>query len=638
LSIPVRTARNRRLLVCASTALGLWAALLAAQPVRAADEPTIDELGRLSLEELSDIPISSVSKREEPLSQAPAAIFVITREDIRRSGAGTLPEALRLAPNVDVARIGSAAYTISARGFNSPEAGNKLLVLIDGRSVYTPLASTVFWESLDIVLADVERIEVISGPGGTLWGANAVNGVINIITRNANATQGLLAEGGLGDHERQLSVRYGGRLGDNAAIRIFGQARNADLGGSGLTSTSAPFDALNAGFRADGTWGTSSYTVQGDIYRNTLEYLDQTLTGGNLLGRWRRELGNASSLEVQAYYDEARRKYAVASDALQTFDVQAQHDLPTHGRHDLIWGGEYRVWRSEFDSLVGLGFVEPAATLHLGSLFVQDDVELAPPLKLTLGMKLEYNSYSGLDYLPTARLAWQANDRTLFWTGVSRAVRTPSRIDRELSGGGFLGPSPDFDPETLIAFEAGYRGRPTANLSLSVSAFYNVYDKLRTSELTNGGVPLVLANGLGGHTYGIEAWATYAVAPWWQLSAGAATLEKDLEVDPGHVDLSGLQAAGQDPSYRAQLRSRMNLGDRMELDVGLRSVGRVSVSNVPAYVEAEARFGWRLTDTVELSLAGFNLLHEDHLESSDPPNNPATLIPRGIFLTLRWEG
>ena len=628
--------RRRRLFAAASlVCLGL--AGLAAPQARAAEAPSVRDLGQLSLEELTDVQVSSVSKRDEPLSHAAASVYVITREDIRRSGAVSLAEALRLAPNLDVERVNTSQYTITARGFNSPESANKLLVLIDGRSVYTPLASTVFWESLGVALGNVERIEVISGPGGTLWGANAVNGVINVITRKASDTQGIMVDAGIGSDDRSATVRYGGHIGANAAFRIYGQLRRNDLGGEGPLAADSPFNAAQAGFRFDSSGSADSVTLQGDIYHNHADLLDTTLQGGNILGRWRRELSDRSALELQAYYDQASRSYLVASDSLRTFDVQAQLTTSLGERHKLVFGGDYRLWRSEFDSFVGFYFLQPKSSLSLGSVFVQDEIALRSDLTLTLGMKLEDNSYSGLDYLPTARLGWQIDDRNLAWVSASRAVRTPSRIDRELQGFGFLAPSPDFASEQLTAYEIGYRSQPTANLSFSISGFYNVYDKLRTAELTGGALPGGLYNSLGGHTYGVEAWAKYAAASWWRLSAGVATLEKDLEVDPGHIDLSHMQEAGQDPSYHATLRSEMNLGDRIEFDAALRSVGRIRPSNVPAYVEADARIGLRVTDQLQVSLNGYNLLHDSHVEVIDTATSPVTPIPRAVYLSLRWD-
>ncbi|WP_158284636.1 TonB-dependent receptor [Azospirillum sp. TSO35-2] len=599
---------------------------------------TVEDLSTLSIEELGSVKVTSISKRPEPLSDAAAAVYVITAEDIRRSGATSLPEALRLAPNLEVARLNSAGYSVSARGFNSPEAANKLLVLVDGRSVYSPVASTVFWEAVNVPLADVERIEVVSGPGGTLWGANAVNGVVNVITRPAGATQGGLVELGYGTRERTGTLRYGTRVGDTA---LRGYITGFDRGSSHALApddrTTDDFGGSQAGFRFDGAGngGADRYTLQGDLYRNHTDWLDTTLRGGNLLGRWTRTLDAGSSLQVQAYYDRQDRDYLVATDDLQTFDLQAQHNLTVGDRHQVVWGAQYRLWRSAFRSLVNFRFPDEQATISLGSLFAQDEIALSPGLKLTLGMKAEYNSYSGLDLLPNLRLAWRVADGHLLWTAVSRSVRTPSRVDRELSAPGLLDPAPEFRSERLTAYELGYRGQPSANSSLSLSGFYNVYDDLRTVNLTNGGLPLMLRNDMEGTTYGVEAWARYSLTNWWTLHAGGNWLHKNLRLKPGASDLSNFQAAGQDPAYQLQLRSQMTLTPEVEFDATLRRVGRVAASNVPAYTEADLHVGWHVTPSVELALFGRNLLHARHLEGYDPSNNPPRGIGRTIYTRLR---
>nr|WP_295829090.1 TonB-dependent receptor [uncultured Azospirillum sp.] len=616
------------------------AALSLALIPHAAPAQTVEDLSTLSIEELGAIKVTSISKRPEPLNDAAASVFVITAEDIRRSGATSLPEALRLAPNLEVAQLNSAAYTVTARGFNSPESANKLQVMIDGRSVYSPVASTVFWEAVNVPLSEIERIEVVSGPGGTLWGANAVNGVVNVITKTAGASQGGFAEVGAGSGERNGTLRYGVKAGDGQmALRGYltgfdRRSSHAVTPGDGSTDA---FDGSQAGFRMDGTAadGAASYTLQGDLYRNHTDWLDTTLHGGNLLGRWTHKLDGGSSVQLQAYYDQQNRDYLVATDRLQTFDVQAQHNVALGTRHQLVWGAQYRVWRSSFRSLVAFGFPDEETTISLGSLFAQDEVTLAPKLKLTVGMKAEHNSYSGFDLLPNLRLAWRLSDSHMLWTAVSRSVRTPSRVDRELSGAGILAPSPDFRSERLTAYEIGYRGQPTANSRLALSAFYNVYDDLRTTSLTNGGLPIMLRNDMEGSTYGIEGWGGYGLTSWWTLHAGANWLHKNLRLKPGATDLSKFQSAGQDPAYQLQLRSRMNLTPEVEFDATLRRVGRVAVSNVPAYTEADLHLGWQVTPALDLSLFGRNLLHARHLEAYDPSNNAPRAIGRSIYARLR---
>ncbi|PWC90975.1 hypothetical protein TSH100_02290 [Azospirillum sp. TSH100] len=614
----------------------LWL-LLAPQ---AAPAQTVEDLSTLSIEELGAIKVTSISRRPEPLSDAAAAVYVITAEDIRRSGATSLPEALRLAPNLEVARLNTAGYTVTARGFNSPESSNKLQVMVDGRSVYSPVASTVFWEAVNVPLSEIERIEVVSGPGGTLWGANAVNGVVNVITRSAGDSTGGFAEIGAGSGERNGTLRHGVKTADGKmALRgyLTGFDRRSSFAVTRGDASTDAFDGSQAGFRLDGTvaGGAASYTLQGDLYRNHTEWLDTTLHGGNLLGRWTHKLGDGSSVQLQTYYDQQNRDYLVATDRVQTFDVQAQHNVALGSRHQLVWGAQYRVWQSAFRSLVAFGFPDEDKTISLGSLFAQDEVTLAPKLKLTVGMKAEHNSYSGFDLLPNLRLAWRLSDAHMLWTAVSRSVRTPSRVDRELSGGGILAPSPDFRSERLTAYEIGYRGQPTANSRVALSAFYNVYDDLRTTSLTNGGLPIMLRNDMEGSTYGVEGWGSYGVAGWWTLQAGANWLHKSLRLKPGANDLSNFQAAGQDPAYQLQLRSRMNLTPEVEFDATLRRVGRIAVSNVPAYTEADLHLGWHVTPALELSLFGRNLLHARHLEAYDPSNTTPRAIGRSVYARMR---
>ena len=640
---------SSRLTMYAGAVAAVLAGALLAPAARAAEAATVDgkgveDLRNLSIEELANLKVTSVAKRAEPISEAPAAVYVITREDIRRSGATSLPEILRLAPNLEVAQINGYYYAITARGFNSFEASNKLLVLIDGRSVYSPVHSGVFWENLDVMASDIERIEVVSGPAGTLWGANTVNGVINITTRHSADTQGPLIEAVAGNQERSASARVGGKIGDLATFRVYATSFHREgLPKAPGDPSSDAFRGNQAGFRVDGQHDADTLTLTGDAYANKVETPGgEQLSGENINARWSRQLSPTSSLSVEAYYDMFRRSITgVFFDHLQTFDVQAQQNLSFGERHQFVWGAGIRRWRDDFDVTGPFGFLEPRKNLDLANIFAQDEIALRPDLKLTLGLKLENNNYSGSDWMPNARLAWTVDSQTLLWGAVSRGVRTPSRIDRELQGLGILVPSDGFRSETVVAYELGYRGRPTTNTTLSVSAFYNVYDDLRTDELTGGGFPLILANGLKGDTYGVEVWGSWAVTDWWRLKGGFNTLKKDLRLKPGHSDVSSYQEAGTDPNYQAQVRSQMNLADSWTLDVALRDVGRVrqpatGVQLVKAYAEADARIGWRLRDDLELSLAGFNLLNPRHLEINDTSTAPLRWIPRTYYLSLRW--
>jgi iron complex outermembrane recepter protein len=380
--------------------------------------------------------------------------------------------------------------------------------------------------------------------------------------------------------------------------------------------------------------------VQGDLYENLIDTPDGRLQGGNILGRWTKLLGAGSSLQVQSYFDrQERHNPGVLSDT-NTFDIQAQHDVKLGTAHEIVWGGGERVVRDRFENTIGptnpFVLLPPAETLTLTNLFAQDTIALRPDLKLTLGSKFEYNSFSGFEYLPSGRLGWQASPTDFFWSSISRVVRTPSRLDRELQAPGITVPAPDFRSEKLIAYEAGYRARPLPQASLSVSLFYNQYDDLRTTSLSpSGGFPVTLANGLAGDTYGVEVWGDYNVTPWWRLSPGFQLLRKRLHLKPGATDISGIQtSAGQDPGHQAFLRSYMNLSDDLDLFVGLRQIGSLGGVAVPAYFEADVRLSWRVTPGVELSVAGLNLVHDHHPEASTPPQLE---IPRSVYASVRWS-
>jgi iron complex outermembrane receptor protein len=616
------------------------------------------DFNSLSIEELANIDVSSVSKADQPLSEAAAAIYVITHDDIIRSGATRLPEMLRLAPNLQVAQVTAASYAISARGFNGTAAG-KLLVLIDGRSIYSPFFSGVFWDMHDVPPDNIERIEVISGPGATLWGANAVNGVINIITRNSKDTRG----GGLsvsgGRENRRASLQYGGTLGEALTYRLY--AETADHDHDVTTSGQDTRDGWRqsqAGFRVDWAPGRDLLTLQGDIYGGSEQQVlvdTQVVTGHNLTARWTRQLDERSSLQVQAYYDYLeRRTPGVFGDFLHTYDLEVQHSFKLGDAHEIVWGGGYRRTEDRFPIVPGNISAAPSAqffspesrSLDFGDLFAQDTVTLSPELKLTVGLKMESDPYSGLDALPSVRLSWKANDAALLWAAVSRAVRAPSRLDRDfhqvLGSIDLITPG-SFEPEELVAYELGYRGQPTARSSLSVSAFYNVYDKLRTFERPpNAPAPITIANQMEGETYGIEAWGAYQIRDWWRVSAGANWLHADLRFKPGSSRLGGFSIAGNDPKYQASLRSSMALAKSGSLDLQLRRVGALPAPASPAYTELNGRFAWGLTDALELAIVGVNLLHDHHPEFGDAISNvqigaAGVETARSVSVDVTWR-
>ena len=588
-------------------------------------------LADMSLEELANLEVTSVSRRAERLADAPAALYVITGEDIRRAGATSLPEALRLAPNLEVARIDARQYAISARGFNN-SIGNKLLVLIDGRTVYTPLFSGVFWDAQDTLLEDVERIEVISGPGATLWGANAVNGVINVITRSAADTRGTLAEAGAGNKERGMSARHGFDLA-GGAMRIYAKTFDRDHTAHGDGSAVRDeWHNAQGGFRGD--WG--GLTLQGDLYKGSIQQAvgdDTTFSGGNLLVRVTRE-----RLRLQAYYDNTQRDIPRSfGERLNTFDAEMQHSFEPTAHQLVTWGAGHRRAYDHVNNSAALAFLPDKTTLRWTNVFAQDEIALASRWRLTLGAKLESNVYTGTEALPSARLAWKPSEQSLVWSAASRAVRAPSRLDRDFFVPGnppfVLAGGPDFRSEIAKVYELGYRAQASARLSYSVTGFYADYEHLRSVERT--GTVFVLGNKMEGHGKGIEAWGTAQASRAWRLSAGALFLDQDLHLAPGSTDTTGVAAAGNDPKHQFSLRSSLDLAANQHFDVMARYVSALPNPAVPAYTAVDARYAWQPHRELELSVTAQNLFDPWHSEFGAAPARSE--IGRGVFLKARWS-
>ena len=607
---------------------------------------SVEDLRNMSIDQLATVDVTSATKIQQPLTDAPAAIYVITHDAIVRSGAATVPEMLRLAPNLQVKQTAASQYVITARGFSGNSDAqnfqNKLLVLIDGRSVYSPLFSGVYWDMQDVVAEDVDRIEVISGPGATLWGANAVNGVINIITRKAGETQGALVDAGGGNLARTAVVRYGGMAGDSLAWRVYAKAYN---GADTITAAGARatdnWSRPQGGFRLD--WSPSASdaaTLQGDISKGTEAQGaagDETFNARNVLGRWTRTGADGSSLQVQAYYDYAERGTARTSGrfALNTWDIDLQQSLMLGMRNHLVWGGGARTTRYTIDSSGGLSFSPPSRTLSLSNIFVQDSLTITPQTTLILGLKAENDPYSGITLLPSVRATYKPSDTTLLWAAASRAIRSPTPFDRDvvetLGNVVFLNGVSSFEPEKLTAYELGARVLTTSRATFSISTFYNAYDGLRSIEATPVTfTPLHWGNGMYGDTRGAEVWGDYQARPWWRLSASWTYLSEDLRFRPSSSGLLGVSQAGDDPKQQASLRSSMDLGDKVTFDADLRYVSALPDPAVPSYTELNARLGWNLTDKVQLSVSGFNLLQASHVES--PKGNP---VPRSVFAELK---
>ncbi|WP_276501777.1 TonB-dependent receptor plug domain-containing protein [Terrimonas pollutisoli] len=585
-------------------------------------------LKKLSLEELMDIEVMSVSKRPEKLTEVASAIQVITQKDIRASGARTLAEALRLAPNLQVAQVNSSEWAISARGFNNVLA-NKLLVLIDGRTIYTPLYAGVFWDVQNLLLEDVDRIEVISGPGGTLWGANAVNGVINIITKSAADTKGFFAEAAAGSNLPGLgSLRYGGKIGKNLFYRVFGTGfkMGSVLDTNGVKANDE-WTMFKAGSRFD--WEASekdklSLQVNWHTGRPDPDANDTAViaNGDNIVARWNRALKANAALQLQVYYDHTFRDFGSEfTEDLKTFDIDWQNRYPLGKRHILTYGLGFRFMDHSFTNHELAAFLPAHKKLYLYNIFVQDEMTISNFLRLTIGSKIEHNSYTGFEYQPNARFTWTPESNQTIWAAVSRAVRTPARIDREF----FIYSAPNiprivtndnFVSETLMAYELGWRSQPFENLSFSLATFYNVYDKIRSIEPgpPPSNFPVTLGNGVKGKSYGIEASATYQLTDWWSLRGGYTFLKKDLSVKAGSKDLNKASAESNDPRHQFLIQSTMDLPGGIETGVVIRYIDKLPKPHVPGYTGLDLRIGWKLSKAIELSVVGQNLLDKRHIE------------------------
>ncbi len=627
-------------LITVSTAV--WAI-----PARAQQRDSVEALKRLSLDQLMNIEVMSVSRRPEHLFETPSAIQVITQDDIRRSGATSLPEALRLASNLQVAQVDARQWAISARGFNSTSA-NKLLVLIDGRTVYTPLFSGVFWDVQDVLLSDVDRIEVISGPGATLWGANAVNGVINVITKDAKETGGLLVTGGGGSELRGLgSARYGGGLGAHANYRIYGKAfsRDPTLLPNGQDAADG-WHAGQGGFRLD--WEASAgdrLSLLSDWYGGRIAQPSPghiAVSGGNVIAKWAHPISAKSELTVQAYYDRTHRDIpGTFGEDLDIYDIDVQHRAAVHARHNVVWGAGYRLMNDRVVNTAALAFLPPHVARQWFTAFAQDEIALASDrLHVTLGTKIEHNDYTGFEIQPSGRVNWTFSPSRTLWAAISRAVRTPSRIDRELYAPGqppyYLAGGPDFRSENELAYELGYRHQQGA-LVLAFASFYSRYHGLRSLEQVNppNPTPIVIANGQHGESYGAEATASYRITDDWQLHAGYTELRVHIWPNPGSTDTSRGATESRTPDRQLSLRSSLRVGTQWILDGGFRYLSEIANQQLPAYAELDVRLGWQPVAALELSLAGRSLLHAHHAEFGTPAARRG--IQRSVYGMAQWH-
>jgi len=638
------------------------------------------DLTQISLEDLLHMRVTSVAKREQPISKAGAAIYVITQEDIRRSGSTSLPDLLRLAPGVNVARMDSNTWAISIRGFNDLYA-DKVLVLIDGRSVYNPLFSGVNWDAQDVVLEDIERIEVIRGPGGTVWGANAVNGVINIITKSARNTQGGLVTAGSGSKTTAEGVgQYGGKLGGRGAYRVFVKYFNIDHANfPGGSRAADGWNTLHGGFRSD--WDLSSrdtLTVQGDLLRaqegqtittvfsNALPsratFNEQIDTGGaNLLGRWNHTVANGSQTSVQIYDDYSRRNNLGILIEQNTFSMDFQHHMAIGSRHDLVWDVSARVSKLHMGSGYSTTVSPLDRTDTLFSTFVQDEVKIAKSLWLTFGSKFERNDYTGVEFEPSVQLVWMPTKRQSVWLSAARAIRQPSALDTSIYSEGAIFPVQDVafglltiagnpapKAETLKDFEAGYRAQAGPRLSVDLAVFTSFYRSLRSNDpgipyfVTNPGPPHLVSpvffgNKTHANTYGGEVSANWSVTNRWRISSSYSRLQMAIVRDPSSRDAQPQLTPGSAPVQQFQVRSSVKLTRRLEWDSNLFHVGRLTYGRIPAYTRLDSRFALGLGEMVELSVSGQNLLSSGHAEFPDELGTSHTLVERSAFGKIAWR-
>ena len=605
-------------------------------------------LKQLPIEELGKIDVTSTSRHAEPVSDAAAAVTVITQDDIRRAGAVTVPDALRLATGLDVARINGQTWAISARGFNAP-GSNKLVVLIDGRSVYTPLFSGVFWDQQDLLLEDIDRIEVIRGPAGALWGANAVNGAINIITKPAAQTQGGLVHADAGTPIGATAFRYGGAAGSSGAYRVYGKFRRlgaltfADGAGSSLDTISGG----QAGFRVDVDKSRrTSMTLQGDVYRGAEGLSDRPdidVAGANVLGRIIHTASSGAQWQLQLYYDGTyRRVPRQYGEHRDTADIDLQYRFAATRRQDITAGAGLDFTRSATIPTPIFFFEPQNLASSLVNAFVQDDISIVPNVfDVFVGAKAEHNIYTGFEFQPTVRARWRVAPRHMVWSSISRAVRMPTRFDDDIR---FTGGTPfvvlrgdsSVQSENVVATEVGYRNIPSRFLSLDVAAFANRYTDLRTLEPTPpAGIPIVIGNNMTADTAGVEATAEVAPTPFWRLHFGYALLSERFRFAAVSRDTTQGINEHNDPRHQFWFRSFLDLPGRTEIDAVLRSTSELPNPVVAGYTELTLRLGFRRGTPFEFALVGDNLLHASHPEYRI--GGPLESIERSVYLQATWH-
>lgn len=656
-------------------------ALVASTSAMAMPQPDASTLAlkKMSLDELMNLEVTSVSRSAEQLQRAAAAIAVVSSDDIERMGATSIPEALRFVPGLHVMRSNSSNWAIASRGFSSSNS-EKLLVLSDTRSIYTPLFSGVAWDVQEYFLSDIERIEVIRGPGASLWGSNAVNGVINITTKNARDTQGTHLEAALGTEERlSIGARYGGEIGNAAHFRVYAKHAERDDTYNAFVTDKDDWRMTHVGFRGD--WEASNadtLTLQGATYRGEMGMfgpsvtiigradpvppLTSRMTGGNVLARWQRRLEEDSSLQLRFYYDRTHRDNPNFHDDLDTYDLDLQHSVRLSAwrvPQDIVWGLNYRYTYNSNRGKTIFELDPDTSSDSVVSAFVQDQLALTDAVRLTVGSKFEYNDYSGFELQPSIRTTWNITPSASTWAAVSRAVRVPTRLERDIAIDltddrtaspvlRLLG-NKDIGSEELIAYELGARWQFSPAVSLDLAAFEHRYEGLMSLELATPFVdardsrvvvPISNRNLTDGDARGIEALLTFMPTPVWRLTANYAYI--DLELEPNGQDLNrGELVEGATPRHQWGLRSSFDLGDAIQLDLMFRSLSAVISSPetiggaVPGYSELDVRVAWQATEQLQVSVVGQNLLNERHVEFGSPDVRGE--IERGVYGKISWD-
>ena len=667
--------------------VALAVALLLALPAHSQDSPK--DFGNKSIEDLMNIEVTSVSKKEQKLSHTAAAIFVITQEDIRRSGATNIPDLLRMVPGMDVAQINGSTWAIGARGFNQ-QFSNKLLVMIDRRIVYTPNFAGVYWDTLDLPLEDIDRIEVIRGPGGSVWGANAVNGVISIFTKKAADTRGTLVEAEGGNLvQGSGTVQYGGSLGKTTDYRVFAKYFNEyhmqDLSGQ---SGADGWHMLRGGFRADTALSPKdTLTLQGSLYTgregefgfflpsvtspSLIPVSEQiNLSGGFLQSDWRHVYSDRSESDLQVSFTRYKRGDPLEPETRDTLDLDYQHHFAWGQRQDIVWGLGYHYTTDHIGGSLTVSFNPSSRALQVFNSFVQDEITLVPKrLYFTVGSKLERNDYTGFEFMPSIRMAWTPSDHHMFWAAVSRALRAPSRNDTNLivNIGGFPGPNgipilnrffgnPQFEDERLIAYEAGYRTAISSKLSIDIAAYYDDYDNLQTTEPSISffePTPLpahlvqsvMYQNLMHGETHGFEIVANWKVTDRWSLHPGYEFATEHLHTDPSSADTqTGPFLEGNSPDNSIQLRSHFDFSRHLAWDVSayyvepLTDQGPLTNVRIPSNTRLDSLLTWKLGERFSLGLVGQNLLKDHHLEFEDVFGSMQSgQIKRSGYVKFSWQ-